>query len=217
MPRATELALRLALDRMVRAGASPSDIARRLGLPPSTVRGLVRRARQAGDTPAALLPRYHACGPRPPAPPSLEPALDLRRRHPRWGAGRIRVELAEASPATPPPSVRTLQRWLKRHGLAPAPAGRSRGTAWRRAEEPHDVWEVDAADQKRIADGRMVSWLRVVDECTGAALHTRVFPPRLLHPGAGRCGPGGAAQQLPALGPAAVGAGGQRLPVGFVG
>jgi hypothetical protein len=40
MPRAPELALRLALDRMVQFGATASDVARQLGLPLSTVRGL---------------------------------------------------------------------------------------------------------------------------------------------------------------------------------
>ena len=89
MPRATELSLRLALDRMVRVGATASDIARQLGLWLSTVRGLMRRARQAGPdrTPDALQPRYDACGPRPlAAPPLLEATLSLRRQHPRWGA-----------------------------------------------------------------------------------------------------------------------------------
>ena len=67
MPLATVLSLRLALDRMVRTGATASDIARHLGLSSSTVRGLMQRVRQAGPdrTPDALQPRYEACGPRP--------------------------------------------------------------------------------------------------------------------------------------------------------
>jgi hypothetical protein len=42
MPRATVLPLRLALDRMVRTGATASDIASHLGLCSSTVRGLMQ-------------------------------------------------------------------------------------------------------------------------------------------------------------------------------
>ena len=53
MPSATELSLRLALDRMARLGATASDIARQLSLPLSTVRGLMWRSLQAGPEPTA--------------------------------------------------------------------------------------------------------------------------------------------------------------------
>jgi len=210
MPRATELPLRLAIAQMARLGASPPEIARQLDLPLSTVRDLARRALQAeaGDQSLAdLAPRYHDCGRHPgPDPPLLEAVLDLRRQHPRWGALRIRVELTRIAPDAEIPSDRALRRWLHRHGLAPAPPGRPRATSWHRAERPHQTWQVDAADQKRLATGRMISWLRVVDECSGAALHSRVFPPRLLRPGARGAGAGRVAELLGPLGPADVGA-----------
>src|ERR1700722_12088237 len=219
MPRATELSLRLALDRMVRSGATASDITRQLGLSVSTVRGLMRRAHEASrdHTSDAWQPRYNACGPRPlAAPPMLEATLALRRQHPRWGGGRIRVELSELNPGTALPSVRTMQRWLLEHGLAPAPPGRRPATAWPRAPRPHDIWEIDAAEQKKLADGRLISWLRVVDECTGAALQTRVFPPGLLQPGAFRNSAGRTPPLLQTLGPTGVGASGQRQSLGSV-
>ncbi len=185
--RATDLSLRLAVDRMVRLGAGASEIARQLDLPLSTVRGLIRRALQAetDHSPAALQPRYHACGPRPlAAPPVLETTVELRRHHPRWGAGRIRVELMRMDLGYELPSVRTIQRWLRLRDLAPAPAGRPRRNCWQRAEHPRDTWQVDAADQKRLASGAMVPWLQVVDECSGAALRSHVFFPGVLYPGA---------------------------------
>jgi len=187
MPRATDFSTRMLLDRMVRLGATVAEIARQLDLPLSTVRGLVPRARQAAadQSPGALQPRYHACGPRPLSPPAaLETTVELRRQHPRWGAGRIRVELMRMDLQYEPPSVRTIQRWLRLHDLAPAPAGRRPRGPWQRAEHPHDTWQVDAADQKRLANGDMVSWLRIVDECSGAALRSHVFFPGILHPGA---------------------------------
>jgi hypothetical protein len=219
MPRATELSLRLVVDRMVRSGATASDIGRQLGLAVSTVRDLMRRAREVGreHAPDAWQPRYGACGPRPSEPPPmLEATLALRRQHPRWGGGRIHVELSELNPGTALPSVRTIQRWLLQHGLAPAPPGRRPATAWERARHPHDIWEIDAAEQKQLAGGRLISWLRVVDECTGAALQTRVFPPRLLQPGTTRIGAGRAPRLLQTLGPAGVGASGQRQSMGIV-
>jgi hypothetical protein len=186
MPRATELSLRLALDRMVRLKATASEIARQLDLPLSTVRGLILRAVQGGTdhSPAALQPRYHACGPRSLTdPPALKTAMELRQQHPRWGAGRIRVELVRMDLRYEIPSVRTIQRWLRLRDLAPAPPGRPRRGGWQRAEHPHETWQVDAADQKRLASGGMASWLRIVDECSGAALRSHVFFPGLLHPG----------------------------------
>jgi DNA-binding transcriptional ArsR family regulator len=193
MPRATEFSLRLVVDRMHRSGATASDIAHQLNLADSTVRGLIKRAREAGRVSAreALQPRYDACGARPlAAPRMLEATLALRRQHPRWGAVRIRLELGELYPGSELPTARTMQRWLLEHGLAPAPPGRRRASAWQRAQQPHEIWEVDAADQKKLADGRLISWLRVVDECTGAVLQTRVFSPGILHPGASWNGAG---------------------------
>jgi hypothetical protein len=193
MPRATDFSTRMLLDRMVRLGATAAEIARQLDLPLSTVRGLIRRAQQAAAdrSPAALQPRYHACGPRPlTPPPALETTVELRRQHPRWGAGRIRVELVRMDFLYELPSVRTIQRWLRLHDLAPAPAGRRPRGPWQRAEHPHDTWQVDAADQKRLASGDMVSWLRVVDECSGAVLRSHVFFPGLLRPGAFRTSTG---------------------------
>jgi transposase InsO family protein len=83
------------------------------------------------------------------------------------------------------PSARTLQRWLRAAGLAPAPRGRRPRPAPGRAGRPHAVWQVDAAERVALADGRRVCWLRVADEATGAVLWTEVFPqPCWAHVGA---------------------------------
>src|SRR5690606_6327336 len=78
------------------------------------------------------------------------------------------------------PSERTLARWLCESNVAPAPAGRPAKGNYVRASSPHHVWQVDAGEQKRLASGKPVSWLRFVDECSGAVLKTFVFSPRAL-------------------------------------
>ncbi len=51
------------------------------------------------------------------------------------------------------------------------------------ASFPHEVWQVDAGEQKTLASGQKVSWLRFADECSGAILKTFVFSPRPLQSG----------------------------------
>jgi transposase InsO family protein len=80
---------------------------------------------------------------------------------------------------------RTLQRWFRRAGLLAARSGRRAGpSSYQRAQQPHDVWQMDAADQVALQNGRQVCWLRIADECSGAVLQTTVFPPSLLARGA---------------------------------
>ena len=43
------------------------------------------------------------------------------------------------------------------------------------AERPHDVWQMDAVEKTSLATGQRISWLRLVDEWTGAVLDTKVF------------------------------------------
>ena len=113
----------------------------------------------------------------------LQAALGLRREHPTWGAGLIRVMLRRQQPDLCPPAERTLQRWFLRAGLAPAPAGRRPATDSRRAERPHQVWQMDAAELVKLRTGQRVCWLRIADECSGAVLWTAVFPPGPLDSG----------------------------------
>src|SRR5262249_29502101 len=88
---------------------------------------------------------------------------------------------------------------------------------WRRSDTPHAAWEVDAAEQMVLANGSEASWLRVVDECSGAFLQTRVFPPRAVGRGARTLGARAVPRCLHVLGTAVATASGQRLPVGLQG
>jgi transposase len=177
MPAPTPLPLRLVLARRVRQGQSVARIAQALDLSPRTVRRLRRRAlQQPAD---ALAADYAACGRRRSADTEAlrEEVLALRRTHPRWGAGLLRVLLQRDDPDRAVPCVRTLQRWLHGAGLGPAPSGRrpASETPAERAKQPHAVWQMDAAEQIRLQNGQRVSWLRLVDECSGAVLWTKVF------------------------------------------
>jgi hypothetical protein len=180
MPHPTPLPLRQVIVQRAEEGQSTSTIARSLGLACRTVRHLLQRFRVQGQ--AALATSY----PSRAYPHTAEfralvdEALAMRREHPTWGAGLIGVLLRRHHPVQGLPSARTLQRWFQRAALSPAPSGRHSGSPTKRAQRTHEVWQMDAADQVALRDGKLVCWLRIVDECSGAVLETAVFPPGLL-------------------------------------
>src|SRR5882724_8686325 len=177
MPRSIPVPMRQAILRGSKKGDSVSVLAGRFNVAERTVRYLVRRFQDQDR----LTPHYERCGRWEAAPSALiEEALRLRQQHGRWGAGLIRVILQEQHPQGDVPCARTLQRWLRRLREEPAPAGRRPASESQRARQPHACWQMDAAEQKRLKSGHLISWLRIADECSGAVLKTVVFPPREL-------------------------------------
>jgi len=83
-----------------------------------------------------------------------------------------------------------LQRWLAQVDLIRALLADDAYLSTRRATAVHQTWQGDAVDQVRLADGSLVSCLHVVDECSGAFLGSRVFPPSLQLRAAGCCAGG---------------------------
>jgi hypothetical protein len=215
MPRAIPVAIRQQLWERHRRGEPTATLAVAYGVLPRAVRALCRRLRLGG--PEALRPHYHA----PPAPPHAKPApcradlLQLRREHPTWGAAWLLTLLRQRFPDRPWPAPRTAQRWLKAAGLNPAPRGRRPASNASRAVQPHEVWQMDGAECIRLADGEPVCWLRVVDELTGAALQTTIFPPGSSLSGRYAPGPGGFASSLLPLGPTSPDSRGQWRAVGI--
>src|SRR4029078_7967000 len=95
MPRALPLPLREQVIDLRCQGHSPAAVAHALHVKERTVRHLWGRYQQRGR--AGLETGYGRSG-RPACrfPAELvEAALALKRQHPRWGAGFIRIELAE--------------------------------------------------------------------------------------------------------------------------
>jgi hypothetical protein len=142
--------------RLWEQGQTPAQIAETLGLSRVSVRRLVRRFRDRGVD--SVTPDYHPAHPVSALDSDLAKAtIRMRREHPTWGAGLIRVLLLQEAPPGPVPSVRTLQRWLLRADLAPAPAGRRPEAASSRATAPHQTWQMDAKEQIKIRNYTHVS------------------------------------------------------------
>jgi transposase len=162
-----------------RAKTDPHQVAAEFALSQRTVQRLFARFAQSGRD--GITPRYAACGQRQSrqtAAQLVEQLAQARRQHPRWGSEMIRLELEDHHNRVP--CARTIRRHLRKAGLQPAPAGRTPGSPpprVPRATRPHQGWQIDAAEELRLNNGRRVCWLRVVDECTGAFLATVVFHP----------------------------------------
>jgi transposase len=213
MPSPIPMPVRQAIFQRYRKGVAVATLAEELELSERTVRHLVRRFAARGQ--AALTPDYARCAPQTAATAKTmyNKAVEMRRQHPSWGGGLIRVLLHEDLAACP--SERTLQRWFRRAGLLPAPPGRRPASDEYRARRPHEVWQMDAAERMLLASGERVSWLRLVDECSGAVVQTTIFPPGLLEFGGSQRRPRRVAPGFFQVGTAAALSGRQRHTLGI--
>lgn len=189
MPAALALSIREEIVRRRQKGETFREIARELRVSYAATRRIWERFEQEGN----LRPHYDRC--RPPevrkAKVVHEQAVELKQRHPSWGAGLIRLELCEQFANEEVPSERTLQRWFRRAGV-----GRRRGDSQvrvkvKRGRVAHEVWAMDAKEQIRLENGEYVSWLVITDEGSGAVLSATLFPHSPLEstrPSAGQAG-----------------------------
>jgi hypothetical protein len=147
-----------------------------LSVPYRTVRRWWHRFQEDGE--AGLHTHYDRCGPKEPRAGAAvhTAALALKREHPTWGAGVIRLQLVAPFGEENVPQVRAIQRWFQAAGLQPARVKRP-AVPRERGQQPHAVWEMDAKEQMRLADGTGTSVLTIADEASGALLEAAPFPP----------------------------------------
>lgn len=139
------------LQEPARTGDTVAEVCRRRGISRETFYLCRRRYFEegvAGLEPRSTRPRF--------SPAQMEPALEveictLRRKHPRWGARRIRAELLRAG--VDPPAISTVHQALRRNNLV-APQSPRRPKADKRFERevPNDLWQIDAT-QVSLASG----------------------------------------------------------------
>ena len=176
MPGPIPVKVRQAIFRRSEKGHSASEIAAHCHLPERTIRHLLQQFREQGSEAAQT---HYRRGPQRSARQRAlrEQVVSLRREHPTWGSELLRLLLQEDRLRRDIPSARTLRRWLQGAGCKPAPRGRRPTAERERARYAHEVWQIDAAEEIALKGDRWASWLRIVDEYTGAVLGTWVFPP----------------------------------------
>lgn len=178
MPSALPMTIRHEIVRRRLDGQELAQIALELRLSYHTVRQIWRTFQQRGHD--GLSPRYQYCG-RPAATTEVVArACALKAAHPLWGAQVVRIELARelGLDLESLPAARTLQAAFRAAGVyPPRRPKRPRVEPTPRATRLHEVWQVDAVEKTRLADGRRASWLTVVEEATGALLDAELSPP----------------------------------------
>jgi hypothetical protein len=116
-------------------------------------------------------------------------SLAIKKAHPRWGGGMIRLELSKRLPDVALPSVRSIQRWFRQAGISRGPkAEHKRTSSIQRGQTVHEVWAVDAKEKIRLQSGERASWLVISDEASGAILTATSFPPGDMGTGAAETG-----------------------------
>lgn len=104
-----------------------------------------------------------------------------RRKHPTWGARKLRHVLVQKFGEERAPATATISRWLKRWGLARGRKRRRRGPTLVRKglhvpTRCHQVWTVDFKGWYRTADGQRVEPLTVRDLYSRYVLAVRLLP-----------------------------------------
>jgi transposase len=179
MPSAIAVPIRQQIVALRVQGKSYPEIATALDQSYSSVRRICRRYR--AEDPQSLQPRYERCGHQARQFERLvyRSAIALKRQHPSWGGGIIRVKLQQRWSERAIPSERTLQRWFHQAGVNSAaprvlPPRRLRSTV------VHQCWQVDAVSHQPLVNGQQACWLSVTDEASRALLEASVFPLSVL-------------------------------------
>jgi len=105
----------------------------------------------------------------------------LRRRHPTWGARKLRHVLGRRFGEGKVPSVAAIGRWLKEWGLTRGRRRRLRGpkiarAAVRESHGCHEVWTVDFKGWYRTGDGARVDPLTIRDLYSRYGLAIALLP-----------------------------------------
>jgi hypothetical protein len=202
MPRALPMATRKEIVRRQQEGQALVRIAAELKLAYNSVRQICRLYRSRGAD--GLTPRYQNCArlAEPDHTAILQHACELKRLHPTWGAGLIRIELAKRFRNHHIPSVRTLQYSFRAAGVNRPRRRRRPRQVVVSATRVHEVWQVDAVEKAKRADGHQASWLTVTEEMSGAILATELSPPRAMATHHRQRGPGDVPSRLRGVGTA---------------
>lgn len=109
-----------------------------------------------------------------------EALLELRRRHPYWGAKKLLTILTKRHPRVPWPARSTVCDLLSRHGLIARQRRRTYpghpGKPVQSMDAPNDTWGIDFKGEFKTGNGQYCYPLTVTDGCSRFILGCRGLP-----------------------------------------
>ena len=175
MSKQTTLAERLQISTLAETGMTDQQIAIQIGWTEHTVRKWRRRQARQGRAGLASHMGRPARGALSTFPAAVGETLKRwREAHPGWGPQTLYAELGNdpyfAGQAKPSPasigrflSEQQLTRPYEKHNALPTPVRHP-------AEQPHEVWEMDARGYSKVPDVGVVSLVNLNDRCSRARL-----------------------------------------------
>ncbi len=182
----TTLEERVMIVERADAGQSSREIAVALGWSLATVRKWRQRYRRKGRTGLSSQMGRPATGALATAPAEMKDAiLDLREKHPGWGAQTLRLEIGkdERFAGLSIPSRSRIAAYLKgrnkvrkyeRHQDLPEPKSQS-------VQRPHQEWEMDAQGVTTVAGLGKVSFINLLDVVSHTSIDSHACM-RMCHP-----------------------------------
>lgn len=144
-----------------------SELCGRYGISRKTGYKWVQRYMSEG--PSGLQDRSHSTHscPHSTAAEIADALLQLRKRHPSWGAKKLLAKLAERQPGWTLPARSTAHDLLRRHGLIDRKRRRQRrphpGRPSTEADQPNRIWTADFKGHFRTGNGRYCYPLTLAD------------------------------------------------------
>jgi transposase len=182
----TTLAERVTIAERVEAGQGSREIAEELRRPLPTIRKWRQRYLREGRAGLSSQMGRPAAGALATAPAEMKDAiLELREKHPGWGAQTLRLEIAKdiRFGGQSIPSRARIAAYLKeqkkvrkyeRHQKLPEPKAQL-------VQRPHQEWEMDAQGVTTVAGLGKVSFINLLDVYSHASIDSHACP-NTCHP-----------------------------------
>jgi len=155
-------------------GANVSALCRRFGLSRDCAYKWLKRYAAGGKAALADRSRRPAHSPGRLSAAQEAALVELRQRHPSWGARKLLARLAQTGQRALP-AVSTAHQVLVRHGLVDWPPGTVPPRPWQRFEraEPNELWQMDFKGHFALGNSQRCHPLTVLDDHSRYALGLR--------------------------------------------